>query len=192
MLIIFFSCKERKGRHNLTKSELETISSEYDLPTSKTFILNTKYIDYILSMNKIHTAEQLRNHYQPLQAVYYNKQGQLVSFHTNCYAGAYGNDSIPLNWNHHKIFEKFPPKTSTPIDSILPLSKHLQYIQTFDRKPIDTAGFAEFDYTIIVHWVKNWKAEEVKSLIKFVTGNSKLAGNKKINLLFVNNDDYWE
>jgi len=81
------------------------------------------------------------------------------------------------------------PRTVAPLDLILPLSKHLSFIKTFDNKPIDTTGFSAFDFTIIIHWGKKWRSNDSKNLINIVSNNANLAGKKKLNIIYVNSDD---
>ena len=113
----------------------------------------------------------------------------MISFHTNCYASAGIPDDIDFNWNQQNAFGYFAPRTIAPIDSILPLPRHLSFIKTFNNRPIDTTGFSAFDYTIIIHWSKKWRPGDSKNLIKIISNNANLAVNKKLNIIYVNSDD---
>lgn len=188
-VIIIFSCRQRINWKYLSQEDLEDFRKEFNLPKEKTFRLDTNYIRYLFSLDTTKYAGEIQNHYQPIQASYYDKKGNLISFHTNCYASAGIPDNLDFNWNQQNAFEYFVPRTITPIDSILPLSRHLSFIKTFDNKPIDTAGLAAFDYTIIIHWVKKWRTKDSKNLIKIVSNNANLAVNKKLNIIYVNSDD---
>jgi hypothetical protein len=188
-VFIITSCKHRINWKYLSKEDLENFRKEFNLPKEKTFRLDTNYIHYLFSFDTAKYADQIKNHYQPIQALYYNNSGQLASFHINCYAGIDVQDKDELNWNQQNAFISFIPKTVAPVDSILSLSKHLSFIKTFDNKPIDTTGFSAFDYTIIVHWCKKWQPKDSRNLIKIVSDNANLAVNKKINVLYVNSDD---
>jgi len=154
-------------------------------------MLDTNYIHYLFSFDTSKYADEIKNHYQPIQATYYDKAGKLVSFHINCYASIGVEDKDDLNWNQHNAFTSFIPKTVAPIDSILPLSKHLQFLKTFDNKAIDTTGFSAFDYTIILHWGKNWRPRDCQNLFAIVKNNAALESGKKLNILYVNDDNNW-
>jgi len=187
-VLILISCRHRINWKYLSKEDLENFRKEFNLPKEKTFRLDTNYIRYLFSFDTTRYADQIKNHIQPIQALYYDRNGQLVSFHINCYAstGVPGSD---FNWNQQNAFKNFVPRTVVPLDSILPLSKHLFFIRTFDNSPIDTSGFSAFDYTIIVHWGKKWRLNDSKNLINIVSNNANLAGKKKLNVIYVNGDD---
>jgi hypothetical protein len=178
-------------RKRYSASELETIRQEFSLPKEKTFMLDTNYIHYLFSLDTSKYANEIQNHYQPIQATYYNKAGELVSFHINCYAGLGVKDKDDLNWDQQNAFASFIPKSVVPVDSILPLSKHLQFLKTFDNTAIDTTGFSNFDYTIIIHWSKKWRPRDCQNLFEIVKRNASLANDKNINILYVNSDNSW-
>lgn len=191
LLVTIFSCKHIKIRKVYSATELETIRQEFKLPKEKTFMLDTGYTRYLFSYDTSKYANQIKNHYQPIQAAYYDKTGQLVSFHINCYAGLGVEDNDDLNWNQQNAFASFLPKTVVPVDYILPLSKHLQFLKTFTNKTIDTTGFSTFDYTIIIHWGKKWRPRDCQNLIDIVRKNATMANDKSVNILYVNNDNNW-
>ena len=188
-VVIITSCKHRINWKYLSKEDLENFRKEFNLPKEKTFRLDTNYTRYLFSLDTTKYAVEIQNHYQPIQAAYYDKKGNLISFHTNCYASAGIPDGHDFNWNQQNAFGYFVPRTIAPIDSILPLSHHLSFIKTFDNKPIDTTGFSAFDYTIIIHWGKKLWPKDSKSLIKIVSENTALVDNKKLNIIYVNSDD---
>lgn len=182
-VLILISCKHRINWKYLSEADLENFRKEFNLPKEKTFRLDTNYTRYLFSFDTTRYADQIKNHYQPIQALYYDRDGQLVSFHINCYASAGA-------WNQQNAFASFVPRTVAPVDSILPLTKHLSFIKTFDYKSIDTTGFATFDYTVIVYWSKHYVGvKNSKNLIKIVSDNAALAGNKKVNVIYVNSEN---
>ncbi|HMK27488.1 MAG TPA: hypothetical protein VK483_15755 [Chitinophagaceae bacterium] len=191
VLVTVLSCRHNVKRKIYSSSELEIIRQEFSLPKEKTFMLDTNYIPYLFSLDTSKYADEIQNHYQPILAAYYDKAGKLISFHINCYAGLGVKDKDDLNWNQQNAFASFIPKTVAPIDSILPLPKHLQFLKTFDNKAIDTTGFSAFDYTIIIHWGKKWRPRDCQNLFAIVKQNATLANDKKINILYVNNDNNW-
>ena len=190
LVLIIISCRHRINWKYLSQEDLESFRKEFNLPKEKTFRLDTNYIRYLFSLDTARYGTEIHDHYQPLQATYYDNTGILISFHINCYASAGIPDTSDFNWNQQNAFASFVPKTVTPVDSILPLNKHLSFIKTFDYKPIDTTGFATFDYTVIVYWSKHYfGAQNCKNLIKIVSDNVALAGDKKVNVIYVNSEN---
>lgn len=186
---LFFTECKTSHRTYLSVNELEQARKEFDLPKDKTYKLDTSYLRFLFTLDTAKYADQIKNHYQPIQALYYDRSGQLLSFHINCYAGIGVSDDDDLNWNQKNAFASFIPNSVAPVDSILPLCKHLEFIENFDNSPIDTTGFSAFDYTVIIHWNKKWRAQDSKNLIRIVSENIKLDTAKKVNLLYINSDD---
>lgn len=183
------SCHVKTKRKFYSSADIEKTRQEFDLPKDQTFKLDTGYNRHLFSFDTTKFANEIKNHYQPIQASYYDKEGKLVSFHINCYAAIGTVDKQDLNWNQQNAFQTFIPKSVVPIDTILPLTEHLKFIRTLNDKLIDTTGFSKYDYTVIIHWGKNWRQNDSKNLIKIVNENSLLAKTKKINILYVNNDN---
>ena len=189
-VLIIISCRHKINWKYLSEEDLENFRKEFNLPKEKTFRLDTNYIRYLFSFDTTRYADQIKNHYQPIQALYYDRNGQLVSFHINCYASAGIPGDSDLNWNQQNAFASFVPRTVAPVDSMLPLTQHLSFIKTLGYKPIDTTGFAAFDYTVIVYWSKHYLGvKNSKNLIKIVSDNVALAGNKKVNVIYVNGEN---
>ena len=66
-------------------------ANHYNIPIADGYELDTSYYAFLLSHDKARYKEQINNHYQPLQALYFDKSGQLQSFQINCYAGGFPN-----------------------------------------------------------------------------------------------------
>lgn len=189
-VLFIISCRNRVNWKYLSQEDLGNFRKEFNLPEERTFRLDTNYILYLFSLDTAKYADEIQNHYQPLQATYYDNTGRLISFHINCYASAGVPEGSAFNWNQQNAFASFVPRTVTPVDTILPLNKHLSFIKTFDYKPIDTTGFATFDYTVIVYWSKHYfGAQNCKNLIKIVSDNVTLAGATKVNVIYVNSEN---
>lgn len=164
------------------KSTILKYCKKYKIPIEDSYELDTSYLSFLSSLDTFRFKDQIKNHYQPLQALYYNKLGQLQSFHINCFAGGFPN----LNWNHDDRFNNFPPNHQAPLDSILPLDTHLKYIgQNF---PLNVIKIDSLDILVIVYWNK-FMGRQSKRLIRFVQENKKLAVNKNVKIIYVNNDN---
>lgn len=155
---------------------------KYNIPSSDNYKLETGYLSYLFSLDTVQYKEEIKNHYQPLQALYYDSTGQVKSFQVNCYTGGFPN----LKWNRNDIMNIFPPKQQAPIDNVLPLDTHLKFLVPLDRtKEIDPDNF---EYLIIVHWNK-FMGRQSKRFIRLIQENRKLAGDRKVKILYVNSDN---
>ena len=159
-------------------------SDKYKIPLADSYVLDSSYVTFLHSLDSLRYQEQIKNHYQPLQALYYDQSGQLCSYQINCYAGGIPN----LRWKRNHIMSVFPPAVQAPIDSILPLARHLQFLRPLANKTKISAG--PFDTTIIVYW-SLFMGRQSKRLIRTVQENSKLAFNKNIKIIYVNNDNFF-
>ena len=157
-------------------------SEKYHIPLSDNYKLDTAYLTFLSSLDSINFKEQIKNHYQPLQVLYYNKTGQLKSFQINCYAGGFPN----LDWNRDSLFTTFPPREQAPIDSIISIDLQLKYIHPLSQT-IDFSN-ENYEYIVIVYW-NRLMGRQSKRLIHFVQENSKLAKDYKVKIIYVNTDN---
>ncbi|MBA3898937.1 MAG: hypothetical protein H0X62_01810 [Bacteroidetes bacterium] len=159
-------------------------SNKFNIPASDNYELGTSYFSFLISFDTTLYKEQQKNHYQPLQALYYGKTGQLESFQINCYAGGFPN----LNWGRNEILTTFPPLEQAPLDSMLSLDSQIKYLKPLSQ----TNKFSSdnYDYVVIVYW-NRFMGRQSKRLIRFVQDNSKLAGDKKVKIIYVNNDNIY-
>ncbi|HOK38680.1 MAG: hypothetical protein WHW07_04235 [Bacteroidales bacterium] len=144
--------------------------------------LDTAYFLYLFSLDSTKYKTQIKNHYQPLQALYYENSGHLKSFQVNCYTGGFPN----LKWDRNEIMTTFPPKQQAPIDSIVSLSTQIKYL-----KPLSQTSkllVDNYDYIVIVYW-NRFMGRQSKRLIHFVQENSKLEKEKKVKIIYANTDN---
>ena len=94
-------------------------AKKYNIPDVDSYELDTAYFSYLFSLDTTKYKSQIKNHYQPLQALYYDNLGYLKSFQVNCYAGGFPN----LKWDRNEIMTTFPPD-SKPQLIVLFLLKH--------------------------------------------------------------------
>lgn len=171
-----------KNIKSIPNQKIVEFSEKYNIPLADSYKLDTSYISFISAFDTLKYKEQIKNHLQPLQALYYDKSGQLQSFQINCYTGGFPN----LNWDRNEIMTTFPPQEQAPVDSILPLDLHLKYIQQLpESKVISTDGY---DYIVIVQWSR-FMGRQSKRLIEAVQENAKLAENQKVKIIYVNTDE---
>ncbi|HLP94902.1 MAG TPA: hypothetical protein VK168_12745 [Saprospiraceae bacterium] len=160
-------------------------AKKYNIPPSNSYELDTAYFSYLFSLDTTNYTSQIKNHSQPLQALYYDHSGHLKSFQVNCFAGGFPN----LKWDRNETMSIFPPKQQAPIDSIVSLETQMKYLKPHSQSAkIATAGY---DYIVIVYWSR-FMGRQSKRLIRFVQANSKLETEKKIKIIYVNNDNIFE
>jgi hypothetical protein len=173
------------GIKNPKKLDDQTIirySEKYHIPITDNYKLDTAYLTFLSSLDSITFKEQIKNHYQPLQVLYYHKTGQLESFQINCYAGGFPN----LNWNRDGMFTTFPPGKQAPIDSIISLDLQLKYIHPLSRTI--SCSIENYEYIVIVYWSR-FMGRQSKRLIHLVQENIKLAKEYKVKIFYVNTDN---
>ena len=155
---------------------------KFNIPTADNYELDTDYFLYLFSLDTTIYQYKIKNHYQPLQALYYDHLGYLKSFHVNCYAGGFPN----LKWDRNEIMTTFPPKQQAPVDSIVSLETQMKYLKPiFENSKLSVDGY---DYIVIVY-CNRFMGRQSKRLIHFVQENSKLQKDKKVKIIYVNNDN---
>jgi len=171
-----------KNSRTVDERTILRYSEKYAIPAADSYELEPSYISFLSSLNNVRYAEQSKNHYQPLQALYYDKEGQLKSFQVNCFAGGFPN----LKWDRNETFTTFPPKNQAPIDSIVLLDTQLKYLKPLSQTKLHSAD--GYDYIVIVYWSR-FMGRQSKRLIRYVQENSKLASTKKVKVLYANTDN---
>jgi len=164
----------------LSANSIKKLSNKYGISAAKNYELKVGYYEFLKALDSNTYNAQIQNHLQPLQALYYNPNGQMISYHVNCYAGGFPN----LNWNQEGAFNTFPPKTIAPLDSILSLDQLKKYLNPISENQI----FSPKPYPVVVFW-NRMMGRQTKRLIKLVKENAKGINNEDIDWYFVNNDN---
>lgn len=173
-----------KKLRSLNAAEVNRYARQYGIDEDQVYVLDTAYWGFIRSIDSSKFAAARKNHAQPLQAMYFNQQGNLISWHINCYTGGFPN----LKWDHDSAFSTFPPKQQAPLDSLLPLQQLGRYMMT----PEDSFHIAPlpFEYTVVVFW-NRWMGRQSERLIHLVQQNAALEKKKQVKIIYVNNDSFW-
>jgi hypothetical protein len=159
-------------------------SQEYDIPLADSYELDTAYASFLSSHDKILYKEEIKNHYQPLQALYFDREGKLRSFQINCNAGGSPN----LAWDRDSILTTFPPKQQTKIDNLLSLDTQLTFLRPLTQSL--KFNVADYDYIVIIYW-NRFMDRQSKRLIHFIQTNSKLSKDRKVKMIYANNDNFF-
>lgn len=179
---IFTGMYGMKKTKIVDENTIARFAEKYNIPASNNYEIDTAYFSYLFSLDTTQFKEEIKNHYQPLQALYYDNSGELKSFQVNCYAGGFPN----LQWDRNEIMTTFPPKQQAPIDSIIPLETHLKYLKPLSQtEKIQTDNY---DYIVIVHW-NRFMGRQSKRLIRFVQDNRKTASDKNVKIIYANTDN---
>jgi hypothetical protein len=171
-----------KKMKQIDEKTIVRYSKKYAIPVSDSYELDTSYFSFLLSCDTSVHKKQIKNHYQPLQALYFDKSRKLTSFQINCYAGGFPN----LDWNRNEIMSTFPPKQQAPPDSILSFEKQLSFL-----RPLTTTEHLStdnIDYIIVVYWSK-FMNRQSRRLIRFVQQNSKLSNDRQVKIIYANTDN---
>lgn len=171
-----------KAPKELDKKAIERYAKRYRIPIEDCYELTDKYVYHLLSLDSPQYALAQKNHYQPMQALYYNQDGDLASWHINCYAGGFPN----LKWNRNGIMNSFPPATQAPLDSVIPLASQLQYLRPLTQN--NKLEAESYDYVVVVHW-NRFGGRQSKRLVRQVQRNVRLASDKKVKIIYANNDN---
>ena len=166
---------------NMTREHILAAEKKYKIPPAQSFIADTILLNFLDSIKATHPIIA-KDHRQGLQALYYNEQGELISFHINCYASGFPN----LKWNIDKVMETFPPKTKAPLDSILFLEKHLSLIPRSLHGSIMPKEHKK--YTILIYW-SYLMGRQSKHLLKTIRKNLAKGNASEIDIIYINSDN---
>jgi hypothetical protein len=182
-----------KATKEYSPSEIQKIAGRYNIEPSGLFILQNSYNAYFDSIgvlygynpNSCDTSQVLKHHYQPLQVLFFDRSGNLVAFHNNCYCGGFPN----LRWNRNGTFDSIPARAVIPTDTLLELNTLAGFLKDLDGNGPDLQRFEKSDYTIAVFWT-TFMGRQSKRLIRVI--NDKYSDDKNISILYINADSIFE
>lgn len=200
-LILFSSCSPILGLYGvrnpkeISEKKIIRYSKRVAIPKDAIYELDTSYFPFLASlklsannslnmdsMKIIERKNLVKNHYQPLQALYFNKSGKLESFQINCYAGGFPN----LKWDRDSILSTFSPKIQAPLDTLLSESVIISFLKPFiDSTKIKTG---DYDYLVYVFYSK-FMGRQNKRFINFIQKNSQLSNEKNIRVIYITMDN---
>ncbi len=168
---------------NIDNKEVKKVAEKYDINLNDLYRLDQSYLKFVMSKpdNEVN-ADDKKYRSQPLQILYYKRNGELLSYHVNCLASGFPI----LNWNENDNFEVFPPKTQAPLNQSFPLDELVTFFNPISAN--EAFDFEDNDYIIIVFWNK-FMSKQSKHLIEVVKKNQKLIENKVVRIIYVNNDN---
>ncbi len=187
LLLLLNSCYSIMGLNKniqYTQESINEYATKYNIPPEYSYALDTTYFDFLKPLKTPEIKAAVKNHLQPLQALYHDKNGQLAVFYINCYAEGFPN----LKWNKNNILETFPPQQQAPIDSILPLKKHLTLLEPVNETAILLQQIQNQEQDIILVYWSMIMGRQSKRFIKAIQHNKTLSDNPNTTILYVNAD----
>jgi hypothetical protein len=179
---IIFGMYGMKKIKPVDEPTIEYYSEKYDIPSMDSYEIDSSYFTFLFALDSTKYTAQIKNHYQPLQVLYFDKTGQLKSFQTNCYAGGFPN----LKWDRNERMRTFPPKQGAPVYSLLSFENQLNHLRPLSQT--ETISAESYDYIVVVYW-NRFMGRQSKRLIRFVQERSKLVTEKNVKIIYANTDN---
>ena len=151
-------------------------------PMNQAYIIDTNYLYFLEFADTLHFRKQKKNHYQPIQALYYGHSQFQEAWFINCFAPGFPH----LNWNNENKFGSFPPTTAAPLDSLVSFDRLIAHAQPFKNSIRHTVGKNE-PYTVVFFWNRFMKKES-KRLHKILLENLKNCP-EPYRIIYINNDN---
>lgn len=151
-------------------------------PADQAYLLDTNYVHFLEIKDTVNFREQKKNHFQPIQVLYYGHRQYQEAWFINCYAPGFPK----LNWNSENRFATFPPKTAAPLDSLISFDQLIGHAQSFKNHPKHKVGEKE-PYTVVFIWNRFLKKES-KRLHKILLENLKMCP-EPYRIIYINNDN---
>jgi hypothetical protein len=149
-------------------------------------VLDTSYFSFMNQFRADHTFA-VDNHVHPLQAIWYDKTGKQVSFHSGVWADT---KMFTFDWNYKGQLNYYPPRTGAPIDTLFGFEEHLKYVRTLEGEKLDVEAFSGNDYNIVVHYAR-FPGRMTKKFLRVFAKNKKLNTRFKVNYIYVNTDNFY-
>lgn len=167
-------------------SQVQEYAQEYGVGVApgKSFALDVSYYEF-LKRQPLALQEVAANHAQPLQLLYYNRAGQLISYHVNRYASGFPN----LDWNSDNQLEVFPPVSQAPTDSMLSFTQLAPFLRTVGGSRVQ-AMESLADYTVVVFWSHRMGRQSRRLLAAAQKNLERAPAGQKTYIMYVNNDAY--
>lgn len=168
----------------MTPEEILVQGEAYGIPRSESYEMDSSFFSVALSLDTIRYGKDQNNLTQPLQSLYFDASGRLISYSVNCSVGGFPN----LKWNRYGTFNQFPPPKSVELDTMNTVKDQLLHINPLNNAPFP--DLRTYDYTVLVYWCR-FMGRQSKRLVRVVKENVRLGEGKKIMVLYVNTDNFW-
>lgn len=173
-----------KKLKSLPETAISKTAGSFGIPVADSYVLDSSSLP-ILKEIYSGNPRALHDHLQPLQAIYYSVKNSFQypdSWQVNCYTGGFPN----LKWNREGRMEQFPPSQQAPLDSLLSLKKRMEFLRPVTG--VVPFNSISYDHIVVVYW-NRFMGRQSANLIRTVQQNAALAGDKRIKIIYVNNDN---
>lgn len=185
--LIIMKSMGMKNFRILSRDDIKEASKAFKIDADKVYFFDSTYFKFIDSI-KTSYPKISQNHFQPLQVMYFNREGQMVGFIVNCYAPGFPN----LQWNKFGSLNVFPPSDTTKIlDSLFTLkiiSRFAKPVKEINQKRISSLNIT--DYIVVVIWTR-FMGRQTQRLLNEVEQNIKLLNDRSITVLYINADNVY-
>jgi len=161
-----------KVQKKVDREKIEEFYKELNINADNFLQIDSSYVSWVKKEYQ-NDSGYLKFYLQPLQAFYFNSNGDVVSYHVNCNAGGFPK----LNWTRNNNFATYPPVTQTKVDSNLKKTQIADLLRFEPQKNKDI---------VIVFW--NLFLEKQSKLLLHLVNENIGEKRKNVQLVFVNND----
>lgn len=164
----------------LEKDEMHKYSRDMKIPDETSFYIDSTYKYFLKSCDT--TLRKIKNHCQPMQALYYPKASQYHNvWFINCYAYPTRTGVI---WNKKSEFEKYPPTGNLKADSLFTIEQLANHIIPV----FDGYHFPEITNDCILVFYCRTMHRDSKELLREVRKNAEIS-REKIQIIYINSDN---
>jgi hypothetical protein len=181
---VLFGVMDIKKPMSMTPEEILVQGEKYGIPISDSYEMDSSFFSVATTLDTIRYKRDQKNLTQPLQVLYFDKSGRLISYLVNCSVGGFPN----MKWNRYGTYNQFPAAQSIELDTMNTLNDHLLHINPLNNAPFP--DLRTYDYTILVYW-SGFMGRQSKHLVRVVQDNVGLAVGEKVMVLYVNTDNFW-
>jgi hypothetical protein len=171
-----------KDPERISTNEIQIYTRRYKIPAIDNYELDTGYWSYLFSLDTLIYKNEIKNHYQPLQVLYFDSTGEMISFHVNCYAQGFPN----LKWNCNGVLDVFPPGRQATVDTLLNLRKQIGFLRLLPASANISTQI--YRYTVFIYW-NRFMGRQTKRLVRYVQANAALAKTDPVKIIYVNTDN---
>jgi len=180
-----------KDPRKLSNHEISIKAEKLGIPSNLSYTLKPIYFKaliqgdttkpYGISVSGGKSCGPLNDYMQPLQLMYFDSAGKLISFHINCYATGFPK----LHWNNKGQFDQFIPASSVPLtENVVTRQFVLSYLD-----PVDGYSNYPANKNIAILFWSDFMYKQSKELIRVANENLKLDRTHNTAILYVNVDN---
>lgn len=160
---------------------LKRLPAEQD----QSYSLDTGYYYLLNIFDTTEKRLQKKNHYQPIQALYFGHGQYPEAWFINCYAPGFPN----LDWAGNGQFSTFPPQSAAPLDSLLSFDALMREANPFNTTDKQPKVAPEEAYTVVLFW-NRMMFRQCRRLNRVVKDHLKQSGVPH-RILYINNDNLY-